>query len=169
MRKTISYLICPLIFGCSSIENQNAKVDIDTLENKEYHDKNSQKSFHYDPSVSTINGILCKKAVYGTNSGENDKKPNDTIVVVALENAISVVNPAGTDTNNLEENYPNEYNIDTIQLSFPSYYKIDKSIGHAIQLKGTFFHSDNGNHFTNVLLLVKEIKDGADSSILTYK
>jgi hypothetical protein len=124
--------------------------------------------YYYDPSVSTIEGIVCKKGVYRPVDEAGNSK-GDTIIVLALKQPIDVVNPHGTDTANAEESFPDERNIDTVQLTLPSYHSLDKSLGHLVELKGTFYHSDNGNHFTNVLLFVKEARDGNNSSVMTFK
>ena len=116
-------------------------------------------TYLWRPAVSTITGTICEKYVWSVQN-ENETEPKDTIIVIALKEKIAVVEPAGVDTTNFEENYPNERNVDTIQLVLPSHSNGQQLIGKTVQLKGVFFHADNGNHFTDVLLDVSEIKRG---------
>jgi len=175
IRLLLFCLLSTMILGCSSMNSENnSKEHLDrntkNVNNASVKSTNNihSQSFLYEPSVSIIEGIICKKAVCAVSHELEDSKPKDTIIVIALSNKISIVNPEGVDTTNYDENPPNEYNIDTIQLVLPGYHSLDKSIGHLVHLTGTFFHGDNGNHFTDILLSVKQIKDGNDSTVYKY-
>lgn len=151
-----------LLFSCSNgVDTHNKPTDksdsITTIPTTTLPDAHT---YLWGPAVSTITGTICEKYVWGVQH-ENETEAKDTIIVIALKEKIAVVEPAGVDTTNFEENYPNERNVDTIQLVLPSHSNCQQLIGKTVRLKGVFFHADNGHHFTDVLLDVSEIKEEA--------
>ena len=95
---------------------------------------------------------------------EEDTLPLDTIIAVAFHKPISVLNLPGTDTSK-DEFQQDEDGVDTVQLVMPSYHSADKFLGRDAQLKGTFYHHDNGNQKTTVLLTVLQITAGNDTAL----
>jgi hypothetical protein len=179
MRNILSCLLCILIWGCSDVSNQNNKKSVDSSKLAKpgnpvslTNDSNRQ-SYFYDPSISTISGRVCKIPVIDPNIGDDDSRvPNNKMIAVVLQKRISVVNPPDVDTTKFDEDNPgdeNEYDVDTIQLALTSLHGINKFLGHIVQLKGAFYHADNGNQFTNVLMKVNEIKLGSDSILFNWR
>lgn len=114
----------------------------------------SKGSYLYEPAISELTGLIATMPVY-TIDNEDEHRAPDTILVLVTNPAINVVNPPGTDTTS-EDEYPNEYGVDTIQLmTSPTDPALRKYLGRNVTLKGTFMHSINGHHFTNVLMNVQ--------------
>ena len=159
MRLLLFCLLSTSIYGCSNIDNGNHANKKNSL-NTAYHVKSEPdlytNTFFYD-SVSIIHGVICKKAVcFIADEAGDSCKHKDYIIAIAVK-SISVINPQGVDTSN-EDNNPNERNIDTIQLILQSDNNLIKRLGQTVQLTGTFLHADNGNHFTNILMMVKKVR-----------
>lgn len=155
----LCFIALACLAACAGKEGRSGKGE----QHKGDADENKMgKVYYYEPAVSTIEGVMCKKAVWGMEH-EDDPEPRDTILVIALKEKITVMNAPGVDTT-AEDTPPNEYNVDTIQLTAAP-QALYKAVGQVMKLKGTFFHSINGHHFTDVLLDVKgESMDGLQVS-----
>lgn len=158
--------------GCSgSIEKKTETKLTDTVIKKKeaklvITNGSANQKFLYYPAMAIVDAIICKQGVY-TVKNENGDKPDDSIVVAVLKSPIAVVNEPGVDTTDYEANFPNEYTVDTVQLVLHSFNGLEKARGQEVRLKGTFFHGDNGNHYTPVLMDVMQVKIGNDSTLLS--
>lgn len=163
MRPLLLFTLFIFITGCASQPNQNTTVKDSTVTTVTVAVPvlPNDTTYQYEPTITTIDGIICKMAVYRLDH-EEDTLPLDTVIAVAFPKPITVINPPGTDTS--KEDTPEiEYGVDTVQLVMPSYHSADKFVGRVARLTGTFYHADNGNQKTPVLLTVQQIAAGSDT------
>ena len=108
------------------------------------------EGLRYDKPV-----VLEGKFVTGRADAETtfDEKPH-SFAALRLSKPISTTCAAGDD-----ECSP-ETGVDLLQLVLDEaeMSKFDKLEGTPVKVKGTLFHSDNGHHFTSVLLDVEAIE-----------
>jgi len=118
--------------------------------------KIADRVFFYEPSVSTVNGIITKEVHYGPpNFGENPETDSkDTIYVVALIKKISVYPSRDTEKEN--SNTDSLFNIDKMQVIGLDKKTLENNIGKEVKLTGTLFEAISGNHYTKVLINVRK-------------
>lgn len=110
----------------------------------------SQDKYEYDTKIE-ITGKIITELFYGPPGFGEDIKHDKKVYpfLILLENDIII---------NGNTEFPDE-KIRKIQLSFPYNQKenIKKFKNKTVKITGKFFHSDNGNHYTNVLIDVEKI------------
>jgi hypothetical protein len=158
--KTIGFGVLGNVFVTDKIRdifNQNKETE-NTEKTESQNDYQSEKEIINNEveteksKVRTISGIIKTELHYGApNFGEdtiNDKKVYPYILF--LDKQISVF---------AEDGFESTYNhIEKIQLTSTHNIKFEALKGRKVVLTGELFESDNGNHFTDILLDIMEVK-----------
>ena len=110
---------------------------------------------HYEPAIVTLVGKLVTKMFYGPpNYGLNpkeDKKEN--VFILELDHSITI---EADQKDELNETHSGEKEIQVVNLSEAN---LKQFLGKRIKITGSLFSAMNGHHHTNVLIMVKRIKD----------
>ena len=158
--KTIGFGVLGNVFVTDKIRdifNQNKETE-NTEKTESLNNYQSEKEIINNEveteksKVRTISGIIKTELHYGApNFGEdtiNDKKVYPYILF--LDKQISVF---------AEDGFESTYNhIEKIQLTSTHNIKFEALKGRKVVLTGELFESDNGNHFTDILLDITEVK-----------
>lgn len=112
--------------------------------------------FHYDPSVSRIQGKLIQVTKYGkpTYGGEPDSDEKVEVPILVLQTPIRVrTNPERR--NELEP----MTNVSFVQLIFPEdpAGNVKRYLDQTIVVSGTLALGKRGGHFTDVVMIVKVV------------
>ncbi len=107
--------------------------------------------YHYEPETVTIVGNIVEKQFAGPPGyGENASDKKVTVPVVLLAEPISVLPAAGTEDDD-PDNQP-EQEVRSIQVFS---YQGPVTVRGCARLEGTLMHQVSADHYTKVLLIVK--------------
>ncbi len=107
--------------------------------------------YHYEPETVTIVGKVVEKQFAGPPGyGENASDKKVTVPVVLLAEPVSVLPSAGTDDDD-PDNQP-EQKVKSMQLFS---YQGPVTVRGCAKLEGSLMHQVSADHYTKVLLIVK--------------
>lgn len=141
----------------SFIEEQGGKEDVVWHEFSQ-ENVEAEKEYYFEPSVSTIEGILITRMYYGPPGyGENpDTDAQEHPFILQLDDPIQVIAQEG-DINNSDRSEVTE--IQVVPMNQEDIELVNQYIDKRIIIQGTLFLAHTGHHHTDVLMQVEKILD----------
>lgn len=108
--------------------------------------------YNYEPSVSTVTGILTSETFYGPpgfgETPQQDEK--EKILILKLDKPITIITTEGSDEFNVTRD-----DVTEVQLS-GSGIELASFENKKVKVTGMFYGAHTGHHYTDVLMAVQK-------------
>jgi hypothetical protein len=117
---------------------------------------NVQKEYYYEPSKTTLKGILVKRMYYGApNYGENpETDEKEYVYLLKLEKPIKVTAKKGDKENTTLTDIQE---IQLVATGKNDKQRLKEALNKEIRLQGMLFSAITGHHYTKVLMNVTKV------------